>query len=222
MLTENAYKRLEAITEFAGLGSGFKIAMRDLEIRGAGNVLGLEQHGHMMKVGYHMYVNLLNQAIEELKGNESHELTDVRVETSLDAYISKDLVNNYTSRITFYSKIASIKDMSALIDTQKLFADTFGVLPIEIENLCKIAFIKNMSSNLGISRVVIKKSKSAFYFASSTFITEHILAGIDEFNDYMHLSFESTPVLMIDGVNLDKMLDFMINYLEYVSKVTKK
>ncbi|MBO7218692.1 MAG: transcription-repair coupling factor, partial [Clostridia bacterium] len=217
ILTENAYKRLEAITEFAGLGSGFKIAMRDLEIRGAGNVLGLEQHGHMMKVGYHMYITLLNQAIEELKGGTVENLNEVRVETNLDAYISKDLVNNYTSRITLYSKIAAISSMDSMLAVEKLIIDTFGTLPIEIENLCKIAYIKNMASKLSICRVVIKKNKSGFYFSKDATIKESVIEGIKEFEDNLKLSIDSSTFISVDGINHEKMLDFMINYLEFVS-----
>lgn len=217
LLTENAYKRLEAIGEFAGLGSGFKIAMRDLEIRGAGNVLGLEQHGHMMKVGYHMYVTLLNQAIEELKGGTVSKTNEVRIETNLDAYISKDLVNNYTSRITLYGRISSISSMESMLSCEKLILDTFGTLPIEVENLCKIAYIKNMASRLGIVRVVIRKNKSAFVFDKDIGVSDRILQGVSEYSDNMHLSFDTSPTIVVSGVDIEKMLDFMINYLELVS-----
>ena len=217
VLTENAYKRLEAITEFAGLGSGFKIAMRDLEIRGAGNVLGLEQHGHMMKVGYHMYVNLLNQAIEELKNGSESVTNEVRIETNLDAYISKDLVNNYTSRLTLYSKIASIDSLEKMLEVQKLIIDNFGILPLEVENLCKIAYIKNMASKLSIVKVVVKKNRSAFVFEKDAKVSENILDGVEEFKDNLKLASDTVPTILVEGVNNEKMLDFMINYLEFVS-----
>ena len=157
------------------------------------------------------------QAIEELKGGTVENLNEVRVETNLDAYISKDLVNNYTSRITLYSKIAAISSMESMLAIEKLIIDTFGTLPIEVENLCKIAYIKNMASKLSICRVVIKKNKSGFYFSKDVTIKESIIEGIKEFEDNLKLSIDSSTFISVEGINHEKMLDFMINYLEFVS-----
>lgn len=163
-LTESAFKRLEAIMEFTQLGSGFKIAMRDLEIRGAGNVLGKQQHGAMEKVGYDLYCKLLNDAVKEIKGEKTRKRIDIKVDISLNAYISEEYIKNETMRIDYYSKISGLNSFEEvknfIYETEKVY----GKLPCEMYNLIIIAFLKNLSSNYGVSKIIVSQNLTSFYF----------------------------------------------------------
>ena len=216
LLTETAYKRLQAITEFSSMGSGFKIALRDLEIRGAGNVLGKEQHGHMQKVGYAMYVNLLNQAVAEAKGEKVERRGEVRIETNIDAYIPNDYILNYQNRVSAYLDISKIDTIENLTILLKKLNNIYGAVPIEVENLCKIAYIKNMASKLNISKVMMKSSECALQFLKAEDILNEKTSGVcDRFRGAVVLDLENLPIirLNISGTLKDK-LSFMISFLE--------
>ncbi|AEE95996.1 transcription-repair coupling factor [Mahella australiensis] len=150
VLTEEAEKRLHAITEFTEFGSGFKIALRDLEIRGAGNLLGAEQHGHMAAVGYDMYCKLLEEAIAQLKGETPEEEIDTSIEIKLDAYIPDDYVPSEAQRIEIYKRIMSISDIEEEYDVEEEIEDRFGDIPQSVRNLLSIMHIKLLSKKIGI------------------------------------------------------------------------
>lgn len=158
MLSEIAEKRLQTIKEFTEFGSGFKIAMRDLEIRGAGNLLGPEQHGHIETVGYDMYCRLLDEAIRELKGELPAEKSlEVNIDLNIDAYISDDYINTEMQKIEMYKKIASIQDEQDVMDIKDELLDRYGDLPKPVENLISIAYIKALASKLDIVSITEKK-----------------------------------------------------------------
>lgn len=214
-LSENAYKRLEAIEEFSEMGSGYKIAMRDLEIRGAGSILGAEQSGHIEKVGYNMYVQMLGDSIKELKGEEVERVSEVRVETSLSAYLSKNYVSSVGRRMAMYKDIASINSFEKMGNFLKMTEDVYGEPPIELVNLCKISYIKNMASKINASRVVIKR-ESKIILQDKDAITENILTAIDGYVDNVSLDLSASPSINIKGVEIDKILDFLIAFLQLV------
>jgi transcription-repair coupling factor (superfamily II helicase) len=163
VLTEPAEKRLQAIKEFTEFGSGFRIAMRDLEIRGAGNLLGPEQHGHMTAVGYDMYCRLLDQAVKELKGEPVKEEADeISIDLGINAYIDSDYISNESYRIEMYKKIASIETREDAEDIIDELRDRFGELPQPVKNLIDIAYIKALAQNIGISSVNCKGEKVIF------------------------------------------------------------
>ena len=216
LLTESAYKRLQAITEFSSMGSGFKIALRDLEIRGAGNVLGKEQHGHMQKVGYAMYVNLLNQAVAEAKGEKVERRGEVRIETNIDAYIPTDYISNYQNRVSAYLDISKIESIEGLTILLKKLSNIYGSVPSEVENLCKVAYIKNMASRLNIEKVVVKTTECFVQFISSEDIlnerTNSVCAG---FRGMIVLNLENLPIIKLNiSGSLEDKLSFMISFLE--------
>jgi transcription-repair coupling factor (superfamily II helicase) len=163
MLKEVAEKRLAAIKEFTDLGSGFKIAMRDLEIRGAGNILGAEQHGHMDAVGYDLYCKMLNEAVLLLKGEKTEEDSyETVIDVKIDAYIPPKYIGNEISKLNIYKRIASIESLSEYQDMQDELTDRFGEMPAVVENLLKVALLKSSAHDVGITEINGDKSRMKF------------------------------------------------------------
>ncbi len=164
VLNEVAAKRLRAIKEFTEFGSGFKIAMRDLEIRGAGNILGAEQHGHIDTVGYDMYCELLAESVSEITGEVPKESWQPNIDINIEAYIPPNFIKNHSTRLDIYKKIASIENDEDKLDVESEICDRFGDLPKSVENLIKIAQIKYMAKDAQISEVTLKDGSVIFYF----------------------------------------------------------
>jgi transcription-repair coupling factor (superfamily II helicase) len=150
VLTEVAEKRLQTIREFTEFGAGFKIAMRDLEIRGAGNLLGTSQHGHMDAVGYEMYCKLLDLAVRELRGMEIPKDFETLVDLSLDAFIPSNFIPHEATRLEIYKKISHITNQADYYDVQEEIEDRFGTLPPSAQNLLDIALLKARAHALDI------------------------------------------------------------------------
>ena len=161
MLKEIAEKRLHAIKEFTELGSGFKIAMRDLEIRGAGNLLGAEQSGHMEAVGYDLYCKMLNEAVKSMKGDAaiSEETYETTVDMDMDAYIPATYVKNEIQKLDIYKRIAEIENEEEMMDMQEELTDRFGDMPTAVNNLLNIALIKATCHSLYIVQLIHKDNE---------------------------------------------------------------
>ena len=158
MLKEVAEKRLQAIKEFTELGSGFKISMRDLEIRGAGNLLGAEQSGHMETVGYDLYCKMLNEAIRQMKGeNVIEEDFDTTADIDADAYIPASYIKNEMLKLEMYKRIAGIESREELIDVSDELLDRFGEPPKSVMNLLNIAMIKNKAHSVFVTNLKQKQ-----------------------------------------------------------------
>ncbi len=158
MLSEEAEKRLKAIREFTELGSGIRIAMRDLEIRGAGNVLGAEQHGHMQAVGYDLYCKMLNTAVKALKGEDvAMDEYGTTVDADCDAYIPVGYIKSEEQKLDIYKRIASIETEEDFMDMQDELMDRFGDIPGAVDNLLRIAQIKALAHKAYITDVIIGK-----------------------------------------------------------------
>ena len=154
VLTEISAKRLSAIQEFTEFGSGFKIAMRDLEIRGAGNVLGGEQHGHMEMVGYDMYLKLLNEAIREERGEEPDvQSAECSIDVPITAHIPEDYIPSLKLRIAMYRRIADIQSKTDADDVIDELIDRFGDVPASVMGLIQVALIRNTASYYGICEI---------------------------------------------------------------------
>jgi len=154
MLKEVAEKRLQAIREFTELGSGFKIAMRDLEIRGAGNLLGAQQHGHMEAVGYDLYCKMLNMAVKELKGEIPLEETfDTMLDLDIDAFISEQYIGNESQKLDIYKRIASIENEEEYDDMLEELVDRFGEPPKPVQNLLQIAYLRGLAHQAYITEI---------------------------------------------------------------------
>lgn len=163
ILTEIASKRLEAIREFTEFGSGFKIAMRDLELRGAGNLLGAEQSGHMAEIGYDLYIKILEEAVNEEKGIVVPKKEDCLVDLVCDAYIPDEYIPSGQVRIDMYRKIASISTPEDEDEVMDELYDRFGEPPASVINLLKISLIRNIAAECGIKNVSQKGAIIAFY-----------------------------------------------------------
>ena len=168
-LTEVSDKRLKAIKEFTEFGSGFKIAMRDLEIRGAGSLMGEIQHGHMEQIGYDMYCSLLDQVVKELKGEEIMQEIDVQIDLDVTSYIPDDFIQNSSQKIEIYQNIALCKSEADIQNVTDEIIDRYGQIPYEIENLLDIARIKIMSKQKYITKISQKRENIIFYFDNNKF-----------------------------------------------------
>lgn len=175
VLSEVAEKRLKAIKEFTEFGSGFKIAMRDLEIRGAGNLLGMEQHGHIEAIGYDLYVKFLNDTIKRFKGDEVEDIVETTIELKIDGYIPDKYISDEEIKIEIYKKIASIQTEEDYHDLVEELIDRFGDIPIEVDNLMKISYIKNISSRSYITSIVQNKDFIEIQFSSSSYIKPKLI-----------------------------------------------
>lgn len=164
VLKEVAEKRLQAIKQFTELGAGFKIAMRDLEIRGAGNLLGAQQHGHMESIGYDLYCKMLAEVVSEERGEEVAEEYETTIEIKLNAYIPGSYIPDEIQKLDIYKKIASIKNETDYLDVQEEIEDRYGNIPVAVYNLLDIALIKAMAHDLYIILVSENNKHVTFKF----------------------------------------------------------
>jgi len=158
-VSEDSLKRLKALEQYTDLGSGFQIAMRDLEIRGAGNILGNRQHGFIAAVGFDLYCKLLQEAVDELKGGQEgiQKIQETRLEISLQAYIPTDYIADGTTRISIYQEISSLKTVDELAETERGLSDRFGPLPESVRALILLMKVKILGQLAGCARVAINK-----------------------------------------------------------------
>ena len=157
MLKEVAEKRLAAIREYSDLGSGFKIAMRDLEIRGAGNLLGAEQSGHMEAVGYDLYCKMLNEAVKEAKGDKVEEPFDTSVDIQTDAFIPSSYIANESQKLDIYKRIAGIETDEEVEEMLEELIDRFGEPPRSVQNLLAVARLKAEAHSVYVQEIVQKE-----------------------------------------------------------------
>ncbi|MBO4293659.1 MAG: transcription-repair coupling factor [Clostridia bacterium] len=164
MLTEVADKRLKAIKEFTEFGSGFKIAMRDLEIRGAGSLLGEIQSGHLEQVGYETYCALLDEVVKETKGIQVEETPDIQIDLNVTSYIPDEYISDSSQKIEIYQNIALCKNEQNIQDVIDEIIDRYGNMPNELENLISIARIKYLAKEQKISKIMSRKTAVVFTY----------------------------------------------------------
>ena len=191
VMSEAAYKRLSALTEFTEMGSGYKIAMRDLEIRGAGNVMGKEQHGHMDKVGYELYNKLLKESLGETKKESAVEL-----DVNMDAYIPEDYISTSSSRMDCYKQMAEITTDEDDERVTRSLEEYYGKIPREVRNLILIAKLKAAAKKRGAVKIVVGAKKSYIELADISCLQNGGL--MDELlkrKDKISFEFSATPVI---------------------------
>ncbi|MDD2480575.1 MAG: transcription-repair coupling factor [Lutispora sp.] len=217
VLTEVAEKRLQAIKEFTEFGSGFKIAMRDLEIRGAGNLLGREQHGHMESIGYDLYTKLLEDTVRELTGRPLREKIDTTIEFDIEAYIPLTYIEDENQKIEVYQKIASIDGVSSLYDIEEEIEDRFGDIPDSVSNLMMISYIKYMASKLGMILAAQKPEGALFKFKNDKYIkAEAAIKLMDEYGHRVSFMASEQPyfIYKLERGKDDKYLKSISDFLE--------
>ncbi len=196
MLKEIAEKRLSAIKEFTELGSGFKIAMRDLEIRGAGNLLGARQHGHMQAVGYDLYCKMLNEAVKNLKGISTREDFNTTVDLDVDAFIPPAYIVNEIQKLDIYKRIAGIENQAECDDMKEELLDRFGAVPGEVENLFRIAMIRVSAHRLYMTEVRGRDGEIRFTFKSDAKIMPERIPEVLKLYDKLSFNHKGTPFFL--------------------------
>ena len=210
ILSQTAYERLNAIIEFTEMGSGIKIAMRDLEIRGAGNILGAEQHGHMDKIGYELYSKLLR---EEISGVEEvvPEL-DIRV----TAFIPDGYIESNIARMDAYKEIAEINSLTTEKEFRAAIEDAYGELPVEADNLINIAVVKMLAMKIKASEITVKSGECSISFLDfKAFADDKLRRAIDENEDLVRISMSTVPKIefLSNGESNEDMLYHVREFL---------
>lgn len=197
MLKEIAEKRLQAIKEFTDLGSGFKIAMRDLEIRGAGNLLGSKQHGHMEAVGYDLYCKMLNEAVKMQKGILTEEDFNTTVELDVDAFIPPEYIMNEFQKLDIYKRIASIENQTECNDMKEELMDRFGSIPKSVENLLRISLIRVKAHRLFVLEVKGKNEVMKITLkADAKLAVEKIPGLLSSYKDKLQFNLKGVPFFL--------------------------
>ena len=226
IMTEQAHKRLSAIEEFSSIGSGFAIAMRDLDIRGAGNILGAEQSGFISEIGYDMYNKILSEAMQELREDEFKDLFDKQdkeelqrfndtiklqrectVETDLEVLIPDYYITNIAERLKIYKELDSITEETEMAALQRELTDRFGKIPAPTSDLFEIVRIRKTASSLGVEKLTLKRDKMTLNFTSTavSFTDEgkfkNVLLFVSQYPQYCQLKEDGNILqLTVDKV----------------------
>lgn len=224
ILTEVAEKRLKAIKEFTELGSGFKIAMKDLEIRGAGNMMGSAQHGHMAAIGYDLYCRMLEEKIMFLRGDISKEPIETTVDIKIDAYIPEEYIDDEIQKIEVYKKIAAINSYDDMKDVEEELEDRFSSIPISVQNLIDIAYLRSIGKILGIEEVKEKGGEVSFTFEGKDRLTGKIINGIlEKFNKNIIFKQDEKPIIIyrIKEAKKEELISNLKEMMEHMKKVNE-
>jgi transcription-repair coupling factor (superfamily II helicase) len=224
-ISDTAKKRLQAIKEFSELGSGFKLAMRDLEIRGAGNLLGKEQHGPVSEVGFNLYCRLLEEAVKELRedneGKEKKEDVTPVIDIKIDAYIPGGYISDLKQRVLTYRKLAEVKELEGLERTKEELKDRYGIYPREVRNLLEIIYLKIFLRKLGISSLVVKENKLIFRYPENIEIKAK-LGRLPSFYQQRLIKeeYRLTGISKIDlyGINSTEIIKFLKEFVINLAK----
>ena len=197
VLAEEADKRLKAIKEFTEFGSGFKIAMRDLEIRGAGSLIGEIQHGHLEEVGYDTYCRLLDEVIKEEQGIEVKPEFDVQIDLNVTSFIPESYISDSNQKIEIYQDIALCKDEKDIQDVIDELIDRFGDIPHEVENLLEISRIKQLAKAKGVSKISSKKDAIVFTYDNNLFDASCVQTLIKTYGNRIRFSPGVKPMITL-------------------------
>ncbi len=218
LLPEIADKRLRAIKDFTEFGSGFKIAMRDLEIRGAGSMLGEVQHGHMGEVGYDMYCKLLDQVVKEMKGIKVEEEIEVQIDLNISSFIPDEYIQNSSQKIEIYQDIALCNNEEDIEKVIEEIIDRFGNLPSEVENLLEITRIKQLAKKSNIIKVMQKGNKIIFNLNTKKFNMEAVPKLIGEYKDRIKFSSGVNPYITYNLKNENDIIKETKGFLQMIEK----
>ena len=225
ILTEVAEKRLKALKDFTELGSGFKIAMRDLEIRGAGNMMGSSQHGHMASIGYDLYCRMLEDTIKLIKGEIENEPIETSVDIKVDAFIPSSYITDEIQKIEVYKKIAAIENINDFMEIKSELEDRYSSIPDSVYNLMDIAYIKSICKGLYIEDIKETAKELRFKFVKGYKGFEDIYSVLlKQYKDDVILYFGETPSFAIKLANIKKetALEYYKKLLEDISENSQK
>ena len=222
VLSEVSQKRLSAMKEFAEFGAGFKIAMRDLEIRGAGNLLGGEQSGHMMSVGYDMYLKLLEEAVNELSGNGAPPRTETHIDIETNALLPDFYVKDPGQRIDLYRRIGQVQTTEEYQDILDEIIDRFGEPPPQAVSLLRVALLRANASENGISEITQKKDNLIIHFAVSDIERAVTVAGDDKFKKRILFNATSIPYVTIHILKGEDSLELAEEFVKKYSEIPRR
>lgn len=217
VLTEISEKRLKAIKDFSDFGSGFQIAMRDLELRGAGNLLGELQSGHITAIGYDLYVKMLEEAVQKIKGEEVVEDWETQIDLPLDTYIPENFIEDSSEKIILYQKMAQIDSKEDYYDLVDEFYDRFGDIPESILNIMKISYLNSLGKSLKISMITEKNGEMTITFGEGIYLSKEEISMINDFAQG-HLVFNASKDFSF-RIPFTGELDDFIGMLENLKKV---
>lgn len=220
ILTEVAEKRLKALKDFTELGSGFKIAMRDLEIRGAGNMMGSSQHGHMASIGYDLYCKMLEDTVKLVKGEIENEPIETSVDIKVDAFIPSSYITDEIQKIEVYKKIAAIENINDFMEIKSELEDRYSSIPDSVYNLMDIAYIKSLCKGLYIEDIKEIAKELRFKFVKGYKGFEGIYSVLlKQYKDNVILYFGETPsfAIKLDNIKKETALEYYKKLLEDIS-----
>jgi len=220
ILTEVAEKRLKAIKDFTELGSGFKIALKDLEIRGAGNMMGSSQHGHMASIGYDLYCRMLEDTIKLIKGEVEKEPVETSIEMKIDAYIPETYIEDEVQKIEVYKKIASISSYEDMMDIIEELVDRFSDIPYSVTNLMDIAYIRSLGKKLEIEEIKETGDELILKFDSVESIGEKLFKSvIDKYSKQIVFRYGEKPVIAckLNVIKHGNIIEFLEEFLKFMN-----
>jgi len=221
VLSEVAQKRLKAIKDFTEFGAGFKIAMRDLEIRGSGNLLGLSQHGHIESIGYDLYIKYLREAIQKVKGVNTAENVDTTIDLKLDAFISSSYIEEEEQRIEIYRKISSVENNDDIEELTDELIDRFGDMPKPVHNLIMISYIRYLASRNQIINIQQTDKGLKIYFANSNKLSLELISSLTDLYKN-NISFDLTKDANISVRVKKDILKTTLELVEIIDKINNK
>ncbi len=221
ILSEEAEKRLRAIKEFTDLGSGFKIAMRDMEIRGAGNLLGAEQSGHIASIGYSLYCKLLERAVKELKDEDEEQPVEVEVNLELDAFIPDDYIASSPQKVDIYKRLMKSRSEEKIAEIGAELKDRFGSMPVEVENLLTISRIKMRAAFLNINLIEEQKERIDCHFVNQQKVdSKAIMKLVKKYSRQVRIKSGSEPKMIVkkasdSGDDLQRLIHILDDLREF-------
>jgi transcription-repair coupling factor (superfamily II helicase) len=225
VLTEVAEKLLKALKDFTELGSGFKIAMRDLEIRGAGNMMGSSQHGHMAAIGYDLYCRMLEDTVKLIRGDIDSEPIETTVDIKVDAYIPSSYIQDEIQKIEVYKKIAAIESLDEYLDIKDELEDRYSSIPDAVYNLMDIAYIKSLAKSLSVEEIKEMPNEIRFKFAEGYKNFNNVYRILlKNYKENVVLYFGETPffAIKLSTIKKEDALNFYKDMLNEVIKNSQK
>ncbi len=220
VLTEIASKRLEAMREFTQFGSGFRIALRDLEIRGAGSILGGSQHGHMEAVGYDMYLQLLSEAIAEEKGEKPEKVPECVVDIQINAHIPEEYISSLTQRLDIYKKIMGVTEDQDKFDLTDELIDRYGDPPDAVLGLIEVSLLRNKAAHCGITE--ISQKNGSMYFYTQYLNIEQITALSIKYKGKITFNGSGKSYVSVKILPRIRPFDMMRDVVEIISSTYRK